>query len=938
MSLRVQVCGDPTVDWMGISNVHEPGRGQYFWEPELTLGQVDLSVQPGGSALITQVLRAFLPEGTGLHGVDLDPELLEHAVGAPISRSWTMWRAFGQKDKKSLAYRIAVWGSTESGLFDYAKAKLTGACDLLVLEDTNLGFRDHEDGWPEALAPGQASQPEVLLKLAIFNQTDKLPILKRLRETGLAERTTVLTAVGDLRACPVTVGVSLSWERLLEEIVAAVRSKACPFVDEKGELAFARVIVTIGAAGAVIVDRDHSTLVFDRTAQEGDFESSLDGSMMGYNTCVLAALATAWAEGQGKPDWAKAVEYGLGLARLLHFGGYAVIPRVGYEDAPAPKPQRLQFPCDELVKAYRQRREEGAKGKPGEKPVWDLGTFVDANNRATDPEVLGRWTILAEAVRSGDCPYPATPGTQQCEAVLGCARGIACKGPAKSLPDVPLSVIGDWRSADRHEIEGVRSVQNALRAYLDAKRFDTPLAVAVFGPPGAGKSFAIKQIALGLGLDKEALLTFNLSQFESPEELAAAFHQIRDLQLKGKTPVVFWDEFDCPCQKVALGWLRYFLAPIQDGVFVDRGVPHPTGGGIYVFAGGTRHRFADFTGIDQPGDVEAKKPDFISRLRAYIDVKGPNGDPNIVEDDLYVVRRAFLLNSFLQRLAPQLDHGQGFRVGEGVLNALLRTTFYQHGARSMGNLVMNSDLRGRGRFEPSSLPPEHLLAMHVDAGEFLQLVQLADREMLRVGITGHIGLDPALMPALVDGLKLAVRIIEEHYPNRMLTVFSPMAVGAARLVARELLSREGSRLIAVLPVPADEYVKDFGTSEDHRDDYSGAEYAQEFRYWLAHRALATIEMTPSATRDEAYQKVGFYVAEHCDVLVAVWDGLGAQGQGGTAEVVAEARRLKRPICHVWAGNFKEKVEKRTVVEHQGQVRYMNFGDDPADDWQDAPPA
>jgi tRNA A37 threonylcarbamoyladenosine biosynthesis protein TsaE len=57
----------------------------------------------------------------------------------------------------------------------------------------------------------------------------------------------------------------------------------------------------------------------------------------------------------------------------------------------------------------------------------------------------------------------------------------------------------------------VRSVKNAMQEYLQLKRPETPLAVAVFGPPGAGKSFAIKEIAKHMGIDKDAQLTFNLS-------------------------------------------------------------------------------------------------------------------------------------------------------------------------------------------------------------------------------------------------------------------------------------------------------------------------------------------------------------------------------------------------------------------------------------------
>jgi len=158
-------------------------------------------------------------------------------------------------------------------------------------------------------------------------------------------------------------------------------------------------------------------------------------------------------------------------------------------------------------------------------------------------------------------------------------------------------------------------------------------------------------------------------------------------------------------------------------------------------------------------------------------------------------------------------------------------------------------------------------------------------------------------------------------------VFSPLAVGADRLVARKLLDQKGSRLIAVLPVPEDNYLDDFGTTDLHSKDYEGAEARQEFRHWLSHRAIECIVIPPSATRDESYEKVGFYVAEHSDVLIAVWDGLPSQGRGGTADIVARAKQLGKPICHIWAGNYKQDPEKRTGVgEKHGTVEFVNFRD------------
>jgi hypothetical protein len=905
----IQVCGDPTVDWMTVRKEVEPGLGPFFWMPDQPVPNVGLSVQPGGSALITKFLEELVPPETAtVRGTVLDPELLQKPV-APITRAWTAWQQQGLGHARS-AFRLAEWSSYESGVWDYAGHRASGVADLLVIEDSGLGFRDCRAGWPEILDDGCDSAPDhIIVKLALYGDGGPSPVLDRIIRRGLARRSTILTAIDDIRACAVCVSESLSWERLLEQVVGAVCSQACPFIDRStSELAFERVIVTVGAAGAVIVERGAAALVFDLSGQEGDFERHFKGSMMGYNTSVVGGLVAAWAENSEDMDWRQATRDGVGLARLLHLGGY---------DA---KEDRLKFPSERLVQGYASRNGvPGSRVGDGEK-VWDLGLFEDSSNLVTRSR--GEWTILKQAVL-GEVVEDSR--SDLIARVCDCARNIVRQGPMAALRNVPIETIGAWKSADRHEIEGVRSVKNAMQEYLQKTKSEAPLAVAVFGPPGSGKSFAIKQVAKDLGIDKEGQLTFNLSQFESADELAGAFHQIRDLHLKGKMPLVFWDEFDTPCQGMPLGWLRYFLAPIQDGQFSDKGRSHPTGGGIYVFAGGTRPSFRQFCQVQSEEDRAAKKPDFVSRLRGFIDVRGPNGDPNLVEDHLYVVRRAFLLNAFLRRYGAHLRKNNQFEVGDGVLDALLRTTKYRHGARSMESIVTMSALKGRGRFEQSSLPPEHLLSMHVDARDFVRLAEMCGWEMLRIGITGHIGLDPARMEKLDRGIEEAIEHIERAFPKRYLTVFSPLAVGADRLVARKLLERKGSRLIAVLPLSVDDYLDDFGPTDLHREDYEGAEARQEFRHWLSHRAIETIVMPPSATRDESYEKVGFYVAKYSDVMIAVWDGKPSQGRGGTAEIVAKARELGKPICHIWAGNYKRDPEKRTDVgKKHGTVELIDF--------------
>lgn len=55
-----------------------------------------------------------------------------------------------------------------------------------------------------------------------------------------------------------------------------------------------------------------------------------------------------------------------------------------------------------------------------------------------------------------------------------------------------------------------------------------------------------------------------------------------------------------------------------------------------------------------------------------------------------------------------------------------------------------------------------------------------------------------------------------------------------------------------------------------------------------------------AVRERAYEAAGRYVVDHCDMLLAVWDGRPARGRGGTAEIIAYARRRERPLAVIAA--------------------------------------
>ena len=184
--------------------------------------------------------------------------------------------------------------------------------------------------------------------------------------------------------------------------------------------------------------------------------------------------------------------------------------------------------------------------------------------------------------------------------------------------------------------------------------------------------------------------------------------------------------------------------------------------------------------------------------------------------------------------------------------------------------------------------------------------------MIRIGVTGHRFLSE--MEKIEAGIATALRFIEHKYLGETFVVVSSLAEGADRLVVRQVLSQPHSSLIVALPLPESDYLNDFALMESKK----------EFRHLIS-QAKEIIELSPASSREEAYEAAGNYVLNHCDVLITIWDGLGAQGVGGTGGIVAEALKRNMPIAWVHAGNRKPGTQEATSLgESQGTVSYENF--------------
>jgi hypothetical protein len=156
---------------------------------------------------------------------------------------------------------------------------------------------------------------------------------------------------------------------------------------------------------------------------------------------------------------------------------------------------------------------------------------------------------------------------------------------------------------------------------------------------------------------------------------------------------------------------------------------------------------------------------------------------------------------------------------------------------------------------------------------------------VRVGVTGHRTLaDPTGVERRVgDALTWIAAQLGGSPPSTVrFTAVSSLAEGADRVVAHRILAEPDAELEALLPLPPGDYAVDF----------IDASSREEFRALLTRARWTVVSTQP---RPAAYEDAGRRVVDAADVLLAVWDGEPSRGRGGTAEIVAYARRQGRPV-------------------------------------------
>jgi len=158
---------------------------------------------------------------------------------------------------------------------------------------------------------------------------------------------------------------------------------------------------------------------------------------------------------------------------------------------------------------------------------------------------------------------------------------------------------------------------------------------------------------------------------------------------------------------------------------------------------------------------------------------------------------------------------------------------------------------------------------------------------MRIGVTGHQQIPLEAIPLIQARLDEA---LDEAEADGEVTGVTSLAAGADQLFAAAVLAR-GGRLHVVLP------------SARYEASFAAAEDLARFRTFLQ-KAASVETLGYPVPSDAAYLAAGRQVVNTADVLLAVWDGQPARGDGGTGDIVSYARSRHVPVTVIWPDGMR----------------------------------
>jgi len=520
----------------------------------------------------------------------------------------------------------------------------------------------------------------------------------------LGERFTLFCRLSDLETTRMEMDASVNWETIVAMCLRALRTPEVGLWDRKNNRFLCHIIVEMFPHGILYIGADGTYFRYRKGCLPEKSSPRQRGSVPCFDTLVTSMLAMDAIRFDG---FCFCRNYFFDFSKRVLLN-WKILYEQGYYFN-----KSLEFPNLDFSSTYPDDHPCSFLDTTPDPSFVELPSFSPDFDTTLELVASQSWgERKKKALRSFFQHHYVQPGSSSgfktldydyldvIVSVLHHLKEEVNRG--SGFESLPTFQIGHLRTTDPAEIDPVITLHSVMDSYVSKKSVLRPLCIGVFGPPGSGKSFAVKQVAKEIADhfdgDPFDFFEFNLTQFASPDEINSAIDPVRASVAQGKVPIAFWDEFDCRFDGHEFGYLRYFLPSMQDGVTYVHGIPYHIGRAIFVFAGGVKASWQGMEDLLAPDDPEKlqqtktlKIPDFMSRLRVVLDIDGIEIPENLLrdsasEEELEELRRILLKRAFIIAHQMQTHWKTAARKTSGLLLRLLLAD-YKFGARSIEAVI-----------------------------------------------------------------------------------------------------------------------------------------------------------------------------------------------------------------------------------------------------------
>ena len=183
-----------------------------------------------------------------------------------------------------------------------------------------------------------------------------------------------------------------------------------------------------------------------------------------------------------------------------------------------------------------------------------------------------------------------------------------------------------------------------------------------------------------------------------------------------------------------------------------------------------------------------------------------------------------------------------------------------------------------------------------------------------IGVAGHRDITPKDREKLFDTVKMYLSNLINKYSDTSFVMLNSLATGADTICAEAAIEL-GIEIICPLPFAEEKYEKDFSGDD-----------LLKFKSLIS-RCSKKFVVDPSIQdKERGYSSAGKYIADNCNILIVVWDGIYTNLDRGTSYTVKEreaSNSLRKnlvsarqvPICHIHVEKSSSNNESTFAIKY-----------------------